>query len=69
MNEPCNREACALRLERLAASAKILADQLRLRNNSIWYNDAKGAAGQIRADAEYVYKSVASDGAWEAGDR
>jgi hypothetical protein len=66
MSRPCNREACALRLERLAASAKILAEQLR---RHVWYDDARQTATQIHADAAYVNEQISGDKAWEAGDR
>lgn len=66
MSQRCNREACALRLERIAASAKLLAEELR---SHIWYDDAQQAAAQIYADAKYVYDQIDGDGAWAAGDR
>jgi hypothetical protein len=66
MSKPCNREACALRLERLSASAKILAEDLR---KHTWYDDARRAAHTIREDAEYVHNAIDMDRAWEAGDR
>ncbi len=66
MSKPCNREACALRLERLSASAKILAEDLR---KHMWYDEAQQAATQIHADAEYVQRQIDGDKAWEEGDR
>jgi len=66
MSKPCNREACALRLERLAASAAILSKELR---THVWYQDAAKASAQILDDAKYVAESVYNDKAWEAGDR
>ena len=62
----CNREACALRLERLAASAAILAKDLR---THVWYDEANRSATAIKADADYVYAQIAGDRGWEAGDR
>jgi hypothetical protein len=62
----CNREVCALRLERLSASAKILADEMR---KHVWYSEARDAARQIAADANYVFNEVTNDHGWEAGDR
>ena len=67
MSERCDREACVLRLERIAASAKILAGQLK--SGKVWYREAKEAADQIHDDAQYVNQSISSDTAWEAGDR
>jgi hypothetical protein len=66
MSKPCNREACALRLERLAASAKILAEQLR---GHVWYEEALKQAAQIHDDAQIVHEQICGDKAWEAGDR
>jgi hypothetical protein len=66
VSRPCNREACALRLERIAASAAILANDLR---KHVWYDDARQQATQIHADAQYVQEQIDGDKAWEAGDR
>lgn len=66
MSKPCNREACALRLERVAATAKLLAADLR---KHCWYDDARISATQIYADATVVYEQVMDDKAWEAADR
>lgn len=66
MSTPCNREACVLRLERIAASAKILADQMRKRD---WYDNVREGAAHIQSDATYVYEAVLNDTGWAAGDR
>lgn len=66
MSKPCNREACILRLERLAANAKLLAKELATR---CWYDDAKRMANQLPEDANYVQQAIADDHGWEAGDR
>lgn len=66
MSKPCNREACVLRLERLAASAKLLAEGLK---THIWYEEARDQAAAIHADAQIVHEQIAGDKAWEAGDR
>jgi hypothetical protein len=62
----CNREACALRLERLAASATILAKDLR---TGTWHQAAVGQATVIKDDAQYVHAAISGDGTWAAGDR
>jgi len=66
VSKPCNREACALRLERLAASAAIMAKDMR---THLWYEDALKSAHAIHEDAQYVLHQVADDKSWEAGDR
>lgn len=67
MSERCDREACVLRLERIAASARILAGQLK--SGKLWYQDALEGARALHGDTEYVLHRVADDKTWEAGDR
>lgn len=66
MSKSCDREACALHLDRIAASAALLAKAMRSRP---WYDDTLRAAQVIHADAEYVLHHVADDKGWQAGDR
>ena len=66
MSGKCDKEECVLRLERIAASAKILANQIR-RND--WHQNVLPAARQIAADASTVCGQVEGDTAWAAQDR
>lgn len=66
MSRTCNREACQLRLERVAAGAKLLAKDI---NRHIWYSEALEQARAIAADANNVLEQIENDKSWEAGDR
>ena len=62
-----DREELIARLERISASAKLLAKKLT--TGKVWYETVKSEASLIRCDAMDVHNAIAADDAWAAGDR
>jgi hypothetical protein len=61
-----NREDIAIRLDRMAATAKILANQIRI---GCYHSNASDSVKILSEDVEYVKKHISNDRGWSAGDR
>lgn len=62
----CDREACILRLERLAASASIMAKEMKFKP---WHNDMLIESERLANDANIIKKMISEDTSWAAADR